>query len=45
VVSWCNPSPQQRDRKLDTYIAALLEATDAVREITSSEDLNVNAAC
>ena len=45
AVSWRNPGPGQRDWTLDTYVAALLEATDVVREITGSEDLNLNAAC
>src|SRR5271166_846327 len=45
AVSWRNPSADQRHWKLETYLAALLEATEAVREITGSEDLNLNAAC
>jgi len=45
AVSWRNPSADQRQWKLETYVAALLEATDAVREITGSEDINLNAAC
>jgi len=45
ALSWRNPTPAQRDWGLDTYIAAILEATDAVRDITASEDLNVMGAC
>src|SRR5271157_4963970 len=45
AVSWRNPSADHRHWKLETYLAALLEATEAVREITGSEDLNLNAAC
>src|SRR5271165_7521239 len=45
VVSWRNPSADQRHWNLETYIAALLEATEAVREVTGSADLNLNAAC
>jgi polyhydroxyalkanoate synthase subunit PhaC len=44
-VSWRNPTAQQRDWGLDTYVAALDEATDAVREITSSEDVTMMGAC
>lgn len=45
LVSWRNPSPEQRDWGLDTYLAAVLEATDAVLEITGSDDLNVLGVC
>ena len=45
VLSWRNPTSAQRDWGLDTYIGAILEAIDAVRDITSSTDLNVMGAC
>ena len=45
AVSWRNPTPAQRDWGLDTYVEALIEATDAVREITGSETMNVLGAC
>jgi polyhydroxyalkanoate synthase subunit PhaC len=45
LVSWRNPGPEQRDWNLDTYLAALLEASDAVLEITGSDDLNVLGVC
>jgi polyhydroxyalkanoate synthase len=45
AVSWRSPTPAQRDWGLDTYLRALLEAIDAVREITQSSDLNVVGAC
>jgi polyhydroxyalkanoate synthase subunit PhaC len=45
VLSWRNPTPAQRDWGLDTYIGAILEATDAVRDITGSDDVNVMGAC
>lgn len=44
-VSWRNPTPAQRDWDMDTYVAALLEAIAAVREITGSPDLNLHGAC
>jgi polyhydroxyalkanoate synthase subunit PhaC len=44
-VSWRNPTPRERDWGLDTYIAALDEATDAVREITGSDDVTMMGAC
>ncbi len=44
-VSWRNPTAEQRDWGLDTYIAALDEATDAVREITTSDDVTMMGAC
>jgi polyhydroxyalkanoate synthase len=44
-VSWRNPTSEQRDWGLDAYVAALDEATDAAREITSSEDVTMMGAC
>jgi polyhydroxyalkanoate synthase subunit PhaC len=45
AVSWRNPTPEQRDWDMDTYAGALLEAIDAVREITGAADVNLHAAC
>ena len=45
AISWRNPTVAQRDCDMDTYVAALLEAMAAVRDITGSEDLNVHGAC
>lgn len=45
MVSWRNPQPEQRDWNLDTYLAALLEASDATLAITGSDDLNLLGVC
>jgi polyhydroxyalkanoate synthase subunit PhaC len=45
LVSWRNPQPEQRDWDLDTYLAALLEASDAVLAITGSTDHNLLGVC
>jgi polyhydroxyalkanoate synthase subunit PhaC len=45
AVSWRNPTAEQRDWDINTYVRALLEAIDAVRDITNSEDVNVAGAC
>lgn len=45
AVSWRNPTPAQRDWGMDTYVQALLEAIDALRDITGSDDLNLHGAC
>ncbi|MGK0276733.1 MAG: polyhydroxyalkanoate synthase [Ilumatobacter sp.] len=45
AISWRNPGPEQRDWNLDTYCAAILEATDAALEITGSTDLNILGVC
>ena len=45
IVSWRNPGAQQRDWNMSTYVAALLEAIEAVREITGAEDVNLHGAC
>ena len=44
-VSWRNPTAEQRDWGLDTYVAALDEAVDAVREITGSDDISMMGSC
>ncbi|MBV8106161.1 MAG: alpha/beta fold hydrolase [Hyphomicrobiales bacterium] len=44
-VSWRNPTVANRDWGLDTYVAALDEAVDAVREITASDDVSVMGSC
>jgi polyhydroxyalkanoate synthase len=45
VVSWRNPTPAQRDWDMDTYVAALLAAIAAVRDITGATDVNLHGAC
>jgi len=45
VVSWRNPTAEQHDWNMDTYVDALLQAIDATREITNSEDVNIAGAC
>jgi polyhydroxyalkanoate synthase len=45
VASWCNPAAAQRDWSMDTYVAALIEAIDAMRDITGSADVNLAGAC
>ena len=45
LVSWRNPQAENRDWNLDTYLAALVEATDATLEITGGSDLNLLGVC
>ncbi|MGO9948539.1 MAG: alpha/beta fold hydrolase [Steroidobacteraceae bacterium] len=45
AVSWRNPTVENRDWGLDTYVAALDEAVDAVREITGSHDISMMGSC
>jgi polyhydroxyalkanoate synthase len=45
MVSWRNPTRAQRDWDMSTYAAALIEAIEAVREITGAEDVNLQGAC
>lgn len=45
VVSWRNPTAAQRDWDLNTYVAAILEATEAIAEITGSPDTNLLGVC
>jgi polyhydroxyalkanoate synthase len=45
VISWRNPTARQRDWGMDTYVSAILEAIDAVREICGVEKVSAGAAC
>lgn len=44
-VSWRNPTAEQRDWNLDTYVLALDEAIGAVQQICSVHDVNIMGAC
>ena len=44
-ISWRNPTPAQRDWDIDTYMRAILEAVDVVREVSGSPDVNVMGGC
>lgn len=45
MVSWRNPSPQHSNWGLDTYVAAMLEACEAIRDITGSAEINTFTIC
>jgi polyhydroxyalkanoate synthase subunit PhaC len=45
IVSWRNPTAAQSDWDMDTYVAALLAAIAAVRDITGAADVNLHGAC
>ena len=45
VTSWRNPGPEHADWDLDTYAQALVDATDAVRQITGSETVGTVGLC
>jgi polyhydroxyalkanoate synthase len=45
VISWKNPTAHESHFGLDTYVRALEEAVDVIRDITGSEDVNVWGAC
>jgi len=45
VTSWRNPTKAQAHWDLDTYAQALLEAMDAVREISGSEQIGTVGFC
>ena len=44
-ISWINPEVEHRDFDLDTYVAAIVEALDAVREITGVERAHALGVC
>lgn len=45
AVSWKNPTPAESSFGLDTYVEALEQAVDAVRDITGSDDVNIWGSC
>jgi polyhydroxyalkanoate synthase len=45
AISWRNPTAEQRNWGLETYMRAILEAVDAVRDITGQESINISGAC
>ena len=45
AISWKNPSAAEQGFGLDTYVAALERAVDAMREITGSKDINIWGSC
>jgi polyhydroxyalkanoate synthase len=45
AISWKNPIPAESHFGLDTYVGALEEAVDVMREITGSPDVNIWGSC
>jgi len=45
MISWRNPTPEQREWDVDTYAAAAKECLEVVKEITGSDDLNSLGFC
>jgi polyhydroxyalkanoate synthase len=45
ALSWRNPRAKHGRWRLETYVHAMLEAIEAVCDITGSSDLNIGAAC
>jgi polyhydroxyalkanoate synthase len=45
LLSWRNPSRAEGDWNLDTYARRVIDAVDAVRQITGSDDVNIIGFC
>jgi polyhydroxyalkanoate synthase len=45
VISWRNPTVEQADWDLDTYVGACLRAIDVATEVTGSEDVATLGLC
>ena len=45
AISWKNPTPAESRFGIDTYVAALEEAVDVMRDITGSADVNIWGSC
>jgi polyhydroxyalkanoate synthase len=45
AISWRNPTPEQRDWNVDTYVAACKEAVEVACDITGSPEANTLGIC
>ena len=45
AISWKNPARAEAEFGLDTYVGAIEEAVDVMREITGSPDVNIWGSC
>ena len=45
TISWRNPTPEQRDWSLDTYVGACLDAAEVACDVAGSDDLNLIGFC
>jgi polyhydroxyalkanoate synthase subunit PhaC len=45
AISWKNPTPAESHFGLDTYVGAIEEGVDVMRDITGSEDVNIWGSC
>ena len=45
TISWRNPTKAQRDWDFDTYVEATIDATDVIRQVSGSPDVNIMGAC
>lgn len=45
AISWKNPTRAESHFGLDTYVEAMEEAVDVMRDITGSEDVNIWGSC
>lgn len=45
VISWRNPDARHADWNFDTYVRAILDAFDAVQEITGSAEVMLGGVC
>ena len=45
AISWCNPTKNQREWNMSTYVQALDDAVEAILQITRSPDISLWGAC
>ncbi|HRE16886.1 MAG TPA: class I poly(R)-hydroxyalkanoic acid synthase, partial [Rhodocyclaceae bacterium] len=45
AISWKNPNTAYRDFGLDAYVSAILDAIEAVRSVSGSDDTNLHGIC
>ncbi|MGP6157009.1 MAG: alpha/beta fold hydrolase [Vulcanimicrobiaceae bacterium] len=45
TISWRNPTAEQRDWGIDTYVSAIIEAVGVVKDVCGVEKINIGGAC
>jgi len=45
TISWRNPTGEHRRWNFDTYVQAVIEAIDVIREVSGSPDVNIFGGC
>ncbi len=45
IISWRNPTEENRDWGMNEYVDSLIQCTEVIKEITGSDKINISGAC